>query len=308
MYNRPKEVDELLESLVHQQGNIPFEVLVIEDGSVDPCKEVIENYTSKLDLKYFVTKNQGAGKSRNFGMQKASGDYYIIFDSDCIIPENYFRAVETTLNNTYTDAFGGPDAAHESFTTIQKAINYSMTSFLTTGGIRGKKKAVGKFQPRSFNLGISKKAFEETQGFSEMKIGEDIDLTFRLWNLGFETQLIPEAYVYHKRRTNFSQFYRQTNNFGSARPVLNSKYPETVKLTYWFPSLFLIGFALSVLLIFVGNMFFIGMYLLYFVLVILHSAIQNKNIAVGSVTGITTAIQFYGYGTGFLKSYLFKKI
>ncbi|WP_456377953.1 glycosyltransferase, partial [Lutibacter sp.] len=231
VYNRPQEIEELLASLTKQTYTKSFEVIVVEDGSSTSSKEIVQSFSSQLNSNYFFKENSGAGASRNFGMQKATGNYFIIFDSDCIIPPNYLVEVERALTANYTDAYGGADAAHTSFTTIQKAINYSMTSFLTTGGIRGNKKAVGKFQPRSFNFGISKKAFEKTKGFSNLKIGEDIDLTFRLWQHNFETQFIENAFVYHKRRATFRQFFKQTFAFGKGRPLLNKKYPKTAKIT-----------------------------------------------------------------------------
>ena len=307
VYNRPDEVDELLESLTKLNGGYSFEVVIVEDGSMHTCELIIKKYSSELDIKYFLTENQGAGKSRNYGMQKASGNYFIIFDSDCLIPENYLLAVHGNLEKKYTDAFGGPDAAHKNFTNIQKAINYSMTSFFTTGGIRGKKKAVGKFQPRSFNFGLSKKAYEKTQGFSDLKIGEDIDLTFRLWENKFETQLIDSAFVYHKRRTSFRQFFKQTNNFGKARPILNRNYPGTANITYWFPSLFLLGIVVAILA--AGFNFYVGicLYIFYFLVLFVDATIQNKSIVVGLLSVCSSSVQFYGYGTGFLKSFFYKK-
>ena len=248
VYNRPNEIDELLDSLTKQNFTGYFEVLIIEDGSAEKSDLIFEKYKNQLHLKYFFKENSGAGASRNFGMENALGTYFIILDSDVIVPEHYLSEVKKGLDTKYTDAFGGPDAAHVSFTPLQKAINYAMTSILTTGGIRGKKQAVGKFQPRSFNLGLSKIAFEKTQGFSKMKNGEDIDLTFRLWENEFDTQLLEKAFVYHKRRSSLKQFFKQTHGFGTARPILNKKYPETAKLTYWFPSLFIIGFAISIIL------------------------------------------------------------
>lgn len=307
VYNRPDEVDELLESLTHLKGGFSFEVVIVEDGSPNTSERVVEKFQNELDIKYFLTENQGAGRSRNYGMQQATGNYFIIFDSDCLIPENYLVAVDTQLQNQYTDAFGGPDAAHESFTNIQKAINYSMTSFFTTGGIRGKKKGVGKFQPRSFNLGISKKAFKKTEGFSDLKIGEDIDLTFRLWENGFDTQLIDAAFVYHKRRVDFKQFYKQTNNFGKARPFLNHRYPGTAKITYWFPSLFLLGAILSILAVTFKVLIGVYLYLFYLGLLGVHATIVNKNISVGIMSIVATIVQFYGYGSGFLTSCFRKK-
>jgi len=304
VYNRPQEIEELMHSLSTQNFDKNFEVIIVEDGSTSKADKIVEKYSKVLDVKYFFKKNSGAGASRNYGMKKATGNYFIIFDSDCIIPSNYLSEVEKGLNTNFTDAFGGADAAHESFSTIQKAINYSMTSFLTTGGIRGSKKAVGKFQPRSFNLGISKKAFEITRGFSKMKIGEDIDLTFRLWDANFKTQFIEKAYVFHKRRSTFKQFYKQTFAFGKGRPFLNRKYPGTAKLTFWFPSLFLLSLIVSLLFLIVDFKLFIVIFGVYFMLIFLDSLFKNKNIAVAFTSIITTLIQFSGYGSGFLKGYL----
>ncbi|WP_026775094.1 glycosyltransferase family 2 protein [Polaribacter sp. Hel_I_88] len=303
VYNRPKEIDELLESLTKQDFSDDFEVLIIEDGSTEKCGAIIEKYTNQLDLKYFFKENSGAGASRNFGMQKALGNYFIILDSDVIVPTQYLSEVKKTLEINYTDAFGGPDAAHQSFTLLQKAINYSMTSFLTTGGIRGKKQAVGKFQPRSFNLGLSKKGFEKTNGFSKMKNGEDIDLTFRLWEHGFETQLIEKAFVFHKRRSSIKQFFKQTYGFGTARPILNQKYPQTSKITYLFPSLFILGFGLSFIFLILGFPQLLYFYGIYFVLIFMDSLFQNKNLQVAFLSVFTSLTQFFGYGLGFLKSF-----
>ena len=306
VYNRPQEIDELLNSLTKQAYSKSFEVVVVEDGSENISKEIVGKYSNELNIQYFLKNNTGAGASRNFGMQHATGSYFIIFDSDCIIPPNYLVEVENALTEKYTDAYGGADAAHESFTTIQKAISYSMTSFFTTGGIRGSKKAVDKFQPRSFNLGISKQAFEVTGGFDKMKIGEDIDLTFRLWDNNFETQFIENAFVYHKRRTTFQQFFRQTFAFGKARPFLNRKYPETSKITYWFPSVFSVGFLVSLLLSIFGLQFFVGFYIAYFVIIFVDSLLKNKSIKVAFFSVLTTLVQFSGYGSGFIKGFLIK--
>ena len=307
VYNRPKEIDELLASLVKQQYSDHFEVLIVEDGSTDTCQHYIKKYTSQLDLKYFFKENTGAGQSRNFGMQQAKGTYYIILDSDVLLPKQYLAEVSKGLEENYTEAFGGPDAAHESFTVLQKAINYSMTAVLTTGGIRGKKKAVGRFQPRSFNLGISKKAFDLTQGFADLKVGEDIDFTFRLWAKGCETQLIENAYVYHKRRSSIEQFFKQTFAFGTARPQLTTRYPETAKLTYWFPSLFTIGFYLSVGATFFGIWQLFVLYYFYFLLIFFDALFQSKNFIVAFLSMITTCTQHFAYGSGFLVSKFSKK-
>jgi glycosyltransferase involved in cell wall biosynthesis len=306
VYNRPTEIDELLESLTEQDFSNDFEVLIIEDGSTEKSGAIVEKYNNQLDIKYFFKENSGAGASRNFGMQHATGDYFIILDSDVIVPEQYISEVNKALESNFTDAFGGPDAAHKSFTPLQKAINYSMTSVLTTGGIRGKKQAVGKFQPRSFNLGLSQAAFSKTQGFSKMKNGEDIDLTFRLWQNGCETQLIEKAFVYHKRRSTIAQFFKQTFGFGTARPLLNKMYPTTAKPTYWFPSLFVLGFFFSAFLSVFRFYFPIKIYVVYFLILLFHSYFTN-GLKVALLSIVTSFTQFLGYGLGFLKSRFFKK-
>ncbi len=302
IYNRPQELDELLHSLVLQTFEGEFEVVVVEDGSSDTSKEVVASYSSKLAIRYFLKENTGAGRSRNFGMKEATGDYFIILDSDCVLPENYLANVAKALAENYTDAYGGADAAHSSFTTIQKAISYTMTSILTTGGIRGNKNLKGRFQPRSFNMGISKIAYEKTKGYGNQHFGEDIDLAFRLWNHGFESQFIENAFVYHKRRTTWSSFFKQTFNFGAARPILNELHPSTAKITYWFPSVFILGFLIATIgLFFQVNLLFYA-YLVYLIFIAVDSLLQNKSITVALASVVAVLVQFAGYGTGFLRS------
>ncbi|MBN4085547.1 glycosyltransferase, partial [Flavobacteriaceae bacterium AH-315-B10] len=245
VYNRPDEVKELLNSFTTLNGEKDFEVVIIEDGSVITSKTVVDNFSNKLNISYYYKENSGPGDSRNYGMKLAKGAYFIILDSDCILPKNYLNEVLKSLKKNYVDCFGGPDAAHNSFTNLQKAINFSMTSFITTGGIRGKKSSVNKFQPRSFNMGLSKDAFIATEGFGRIHPGEDPDLSIRLTKLNFKTKLITEAYVYHKRRISWAKFYKQVYKFGSVRPILNHWYPETKKITYWFPTLFSLGLIAS---------------------------------------------------------------
>jgi len=301
VYNRPQEIEELLQSLTKQTFTKDFEVLVIEDGSTLKSVEIVTKFEALLNIKYYFKENSGAGASRNFGMELATGNYFIILDSDCIIPSHYLEAVDNALDENYTDAFGGADAAHDTFTNLQKAINYSMTSFLTTGGIRGSKNSVDKFQPRSFNFGISKLAYRITGGFSDMKIGEDIDLTFRLWENNFQTQFIENGYVYHKRRTSLKQFFWQTFLFGNARPFLSRKYPETAKITYWFPALFILFFAASLVFLSFGFKLPASLIGFYFVTIFLDSFFKNKKISIAALSIATTLIQFTGYGLGFLK-------
>ena len=308
VYNRPEELDELLASILIQEYDEVFDVFVIEDGSSVKSDLIVEKYRTEFPIHYFEKENTGPGSSRNFGMQKATGNYFIILDSDVILPKHYLVTIAKQLEHKYTDAFGGPDAAHPNFSALQKAINYSMTSFFTTGGIRGKKNSVGKFQPRSFNMGLSKKAFETTNGFLDLRAGEDIDLTFRLWNHGLETQLIDNAFVYHKRRNSISSFFHQTYAFGTARPKLNKMYPSTAKITYWFPSVFILGLDLSILLLIFGIYNPILLYGLYFSLIALDASFRNNfNPIVSLLSVITSLTQFLGYRLGFLEATFFSK-
>ncbi|WP_435313596.1 glycosyltransferase [Cellulophaga fucicola] len=303
VYNRPNEIRELLESLEKQTYTKPYEIVIVEDGSTISSEEEVARF-SALPISYYKKENSGPGDSRNYGMRKAKGNYFIVLDSDCILPPQYLKTAEASLQKEYVDCYGGPDAAHESFSTVQKAINYAMTSFLTTGGIRGGKKAVDKFQPRSFNMGISKVAFEKTGGYGNIHPGEDPDLTIRIWNNGFKTKLIPEAYVYHKRRIDWNKFYIQVNKFGMVRPILNKWHPETAKVTYWFPALFCFGFLLSLVASFIGLPWFLFCYSLYFTVLFVDSLIKNKSVIIAFLSIVAVVIQFVGYGYGFVKSTL----
>ena len=303
VYNRPDEVNELLASLSNSSYKNDFEVVIIEDGSSIDCKSVVEGYASKLNISYYYKKNSGPGDSRNFGMKVAKGDYFLIFDSDCIIPEHYLTEVERELHTNYVDCFGGPDNALKSFTAIQKAINFAMTSFITTGGIRGGSEKVIKFQPRSFNMGISKKAFLDSKGFGNIHPGEDPDLSIRLWKLGYQTRLFEKAFVYHKRRIDWEKFTLQVSKFGKARPILDVWYPEYKKPTFWFPTLFMLGLIVSLLLLIVLIDIPLKLYFAYFVLVFLIASIQNKSILIGSYAVVAVWKQFYGCGFGFSQSY-----
>ncbi|PIB23846.1 glycosyl transferase family 2 [Maribacter sp. 4U21] len=305
VYNRPNEVQELLESLLEQTYTKDFEIAIVEDGSTQSSEKVIENFKDKLHISYYQKPNSGPGDSRNYGMRRAKGNYFIVLDSDCILPPQYLVEAEKSLTHAFVHCYGGPDAAHESFSRVQKAINYAMTSFLTTGGIRGGKKAVDKFQPRSFNMGISKEAFENVGGYGNIHPGEDPDLTIRIWNAGYETKLIPEAYVYHKRRIGWNKFYTQVNKFGMVRPILNKWHPSTAKLTYWFPTLFCCGFLLALVALFAGFPLPFYLFVFYFVLLFTDALLRTRNLAVSLMALFATVVQFVGYGIGFLKSTIY---
>lgn len=298
VYNRPDEVDELLGSLLRQTFS-DFEVIVVEDGSFLPCKEVVDAYIDKLTIHYFCKENSGPGQTRNYGAERASGEYLIILDSDCILPERYLEEVEVKLQEKTVDAFGGPDRAHASFTDIQKAINYAMTSFFTTGGIRGGKKKMDKFYPRSFNMGIRSDVYKTLGGFSRMRFGEDIDFSIRIFKGGYVCRLFPEAWVWHKRRTDLKKFFKQVYNSGIARINLYKKYPESLKLVHMLPALFTLGVFSLLCLAWLCPMG-LSLLLLFSLIVCVDSAIQNKSVKIGLLSIAAAFIQLIGYGIGFL--------
>ena len=301
VYNRPDEVDELLDSLTRQSFR-DFEIVIVEDGSAVPCKEVVDRYADRLTIHYYNKENSGPGQTRNYGVERAHGEYMLILDSDCIIPENYLKEVEAELQREKADAFGGPDRAHESFSDVQKAINYAMTSFFTTGGIRGGKKKLDKFYPRSFNMGVRKDVYQALGGFSKMRFGEDIDFSIRIFKGGYQCRLFPEAWVWHKRRTDLKKFFKQVHNSGIARINLYKKYPESLKLVHMLPALFTLG----VVFLFLASLFWGGslsLLFLFALIVFVDASMQNKSLKIGLLAIDASFIQLTGYGTGFLRAW-----
>ncbi len=306
LYNRPQEIAELLACLTAQTYT-QFEVLVIEDGSKLAAGSVIEKFQNQLDLKYYVKQNEGQGFTRNYAFERANGDYFIIFDSDCLIPKNYLEIVKNSLHNQYLDVYGGPDAAHQSFTPIQKAISYAMTSFFTTGGIRGKKKnAGGQFHPRSFNMGLSREVWEKTNGFKITRMGEDIEFSIRAHQSGFKIGLIPDALVYHKRRTSFIQFWKQLHFFGRARINIYHFFPKELKPVHFFPAVFSFFLAFTLL----ANIFLRDFAILcnaflaiYILLIFFDSLMVNKSAKVAFLSIFASVIQLTAYGFGFIQDF-----
>ncbi|MBN2731959.1 MAG: glycosyltransferase [Balneolaceae bacterium] len=306
VYNRTDEVRELLQSLTRQTYS-KFEIVIVEDGSTQTCEEVVESYSNQLDITYHYKENSGQGFSRNVGFQKAEGDYFIIFDSDCLIPPHYIETVNNHLQTNWLDAYGGPDKAHESFTVLQKAISYSMTSPFTTGGIRGNKKHAGKFHPRSFNMGISREVFEKTGGFKITRMGEDIEFSIRIEEHGFKTGLITGAYVYHKRRTSLRDFFNQLHFFGRARINIGRFYPAEIKIVHWLPSIFLLLMIVYLSLPFWSPHYFIPATIfagIYFLVIAAHSTYKNRSILVGLFSITTSIVQLSAYGLGFITELL----
>ena len=307
VYNRPDEVDELLESLCSQTLK-DFEVVIVEDGSKITCKDVCDKYADILDLHYYYKENSGPGQSRNYGVERAQGEYVIILDSDAVTPTGFMQAIDSELQRQPSDAWGGPDAAHESFSDIQKAISYAMTSFFTTGGIRGGKKQLDKFYPRSFNLGIRREAYLQLGGFSKTRFskmslyGEDIDFSIRIYKAGYTCRLFPEAWVWHKRRTDFRRFWRQVYNSGYARVNLWRMYPEALKPVHALPSLFTLGVAGLVVLAPFTCGWSLVLIMLYALLILVDSTIQNSSLKVGFLSIAAVFVQLIGYGIGFLES------
>ena len=317
VYNRPDEVDELLESLSNQTLQ-DFEVIIVEDGSIKTCKDVCDKYADILVLHYYAKENSGPGQSRNYGAERAQGEWLIILDSDVVLPEGYLQAVDDALRKNPTEAFGGPDAAHPSFTPVQKAISYSMTSFFTTGGIRGGKAKLDKFYPRSFNMGIRRDVYLQLGGFTKMRFGEDIDFSYRIVEAGYRPQLFPDAWVWHKRRTDFRKFFRQVYNSGIARINLEKRHPGTMKLVHLLPTVFTVGVILLILISAVGRalMHYVDRdqfywmcfapwipIILYSMLICIDSTIKNRSLKVGLLSIPAAFVQLMGYGLGFIESW-----
>ena len=317
VYNRPDEVDELLASLT-RQAYPDFEVVVVEDGSTVPCKEVCDKYADKLPVRYFMKPNSGPGQSRNYGAEKSNGDYLIILDSDVVLPDGYLAAVDKELQANPCDAFGGADASHPSFTPVQKAISYSMTSFFTTGGIRGGKKKLDKFYPRSYNMGIRREVYQQLGGFSKMRFGEDIDFSYRIVEAGYECRLFPDAWVWHKRRTDLKKFFRQVYNSGIARINLEKRHPGTMKLVHLLPMVFTVGVIALILISAVGRvlMEYDDVYkwfwlfalpwlpiLLYSALIFTDSTVKNHSVKIGFISIGAAFVQLMGYGFGFIEAW-----
>ncbi|MCI6860784.1 MAG: glycosyltransferase [Prevotella sp.] len=301
VYNRPDEVDELLESLTHQVFR-NFEVIIVEDGSDKRCDEVCNRYKDLLPLRYYYKKNSGPGNSRNFGVDYANGDYVIILDSDVVVPPHYLSAIDEELSREQCDFFGGADAAHASFTPVQKAISYSMTSFFTTGGIRGGKKKLDKFYPRSYNMGVRRTAYQALGGFSRMRFGEDIDFSYRLIENGYKSRLFPEAWVWHKRRTDLRKFFRQVYNSGIARINLEKRHPGTMKPVHLLPMLFTLG-VLLLLLLSPWCLWTLTPLLAYALIICIHSSVVNKSLRVGLLSVPAAFTQLTGYGLGFINAW-----
>ena len=314
LYNRPQEIDELLDSLTRQTYQ-SFEVLVIEDGSEHDAKTLVEGYRDRLDIHYYYKANEGQGFTRNFGFERAKGDYFVIFDSDCLIPPSYLSTVADFLQQEPLDAYGGPDAAHASFTPVQQAISYSMTSPFTTGGIRGNKKHIGTFHPRSFNMGVSRKVWEQVGGFKLTRLGEDIEYSIRIHASGFKIGLIPDALVYHKRRTNFKQFYKQLHFFGRARINIYKHFPKELKLVHFFPAAF-VCFLIAGLLLngwwgltapatheyLVGlARLSNGLLAVYTLLIFSHSWLRTRRVRVALLSVVAAYVQLIAYGMGFMQ-------
>ena len=316
VYNRPDEVDELLESLSNQTQK-DFEVIIVEDGSIKTCKDVCDKYADILVLHYYAKENSGPGQSRNFGAERANGEWLIILDSDVVLPKGYLAAIDSAISSDIA-AFGGPDAAHPSFTPIQKAISYSMTSFFTTGGIRGGKAKLDKFYPRSFNMGIRRDVYQQLGGFSKMRFGEDIDFSYRIVEAGYRPRLFSEAWVWHKRRTDFRKFFRQVYNSGIARINLEKRHPGTMKLVHLLPTVFTVGVIVLILISAVGRalMHYVDRdqfywmcfapwipIILYSILIFIDSTIKNKSMKVGLLSIPAAFVQLMGYGLGFIESW-----
>ncbi|MBK1442549.1 glycosyltransferase [Parapedobacter sp. ISTM3] len=303
VFNRPQEVRDLLESLTNQTDP-DFEVLVVEDGSTDRCESEVDAFSTRLHIRYRYRENSGPGRARNAGSAFSSGDYLIFLDSDCVLPPHYVQTVRQSLSQDYSDAFGGPDRAREDFSPMQRAINYSMTSFFTTGGIRGGNERFEKFHPRSFNMGFSRIVFEKTGGFAAMRFGEDIDMSIRIIGMGFTTRLIKEAYVYHRRRTTLRRFFKQVYNSGVARINLYKRHPYSLRAVHFAPAAFTVGVALILVLAVLLSPYFLLLLGVHAAFIAADAGARNRNLFIGPLAVVTSYTQLIGYGLGFMHAFM----
>ena len=306
VYNRPQEIHSLLACLAIQAYK-NFEVIVVESGSSIKSEDVVKIYSSKINVRYFLRGNDGQGFSRNYGMSQAKGEFFIILDSDVLLDPDFIENIHMGIQDAGLDAYGGPDKLHPAATDMQKAVNYSMTSFLTTGGIRGSKKNKGKFYPRSFNMGISRKVYEATGGYKLPFMGEDIELSARIMTLGFKIGLIENAYVYHERKKDLKSYYKQMQWFGRARININRFFPNTFKIIHLVPVLFvsyLIGtFTIMALHWQIGYALSLPLQIFFFC-VFVDSLFQYHDLKVALYSIPTVFIQLYGYAIGMLQEFL----
>ena len=304
VYNRRSEVSDLMQSLAGQSDK-DFEAIIVEDGSTERCQDIVEKYTGAVDCRYYWKENEGRSIARNYGIERARGQYFIFFDSDCVIPADYFKTLKLELAQKPVDCFGGPDAASNDFNDTQKAISFSMTAFLTTGGIRGGKVQLEKFVPRSFNMGYSRKVWETVGGFREM-FSEDIDMSTRIRKAGFSITLFRDCYVYHKRRNTLRSFARQTYVFGMSRITLKLLYPDSLKLVHTLPAVFVAGSALLIVLAIVWHWWCVLPLALYIAMLWVSAAVSTRSLKIACLAVVKSLIQLGSYGCGFIKAYVWK--
>jgi len=309
-FNRADEVAELLESISQLKFDpAQFEIIISDDGSTDNTKKLVEQNKSKLqcDLIYLTQNNSGPGAARNHAMENANGDFFIFIDSDVTLSADWLFHIDLTLVEKKADAFGGPDSYREDFSPFLKAVNYSMTSFITTGGLRGKKgKKLARFYPRSFNMGLSRELWKKIGGFGSLRHGQDIEFSHRIIESGAQVIFIDQAVVYHKRRTNLRRFYKQVFNWGVARINLykiNKKMLEPLHsipavLTFVAVTLLVLSLIFDLIKTIVLWGFSAG------ILILIYSMIDSiriyKSIKPALWLPLVMPAQVLGYGFGFI--------
>lgn len=317
-YNRADEVIDLLRSLQAQTcEHSRFEVLVIDDGSTDATEQKVNELASQVDfhLRFFRRNHEGPGPARNFGMSQAEGEYFLFIDSDCQADANWLKEIDEAITKEAPDAFGGPDSVLDSFTPLQKAIDYSMTSFLTTGGMRGhSQKRLAKFYPRSFNMGIRREVYEKLGGMGNLRHGQDIEFSRRIVASGAKVIYIPNAIVYHKRRTSLRKFFRQMFNWGVARINLSYLDAGNLEPLHFIPAIAAVGYTLlTIFTLLTGLAWKIWVAITVLALLIcgyifIDSSIRYRSVKVGWLAPIFAVCQIFAYGYGFTYNYVRRKI
>ena len=313
-FNRADELSELLKSF--EQLDFPkdaYEVIIADDGSTDTTAELVKKFQDKksFTLTYCSQQNKGLGAARNLGMENAAGDFFVFVDSDVTVPPHWLNEIDLGLSREKADAFGGPDTYLDSFPALLKAINYSMTSFITTGGLRGKKgRKLAKFYPRSFNMGLSRKLQEKIGGFGNLRHGQDIEYSSRIIRSGAKVFFAEKAFVFHKRRTNLRRFLRQVFNWGIARINLYQIDPSMFEPLHAAPAAALI-LVLTVSAAAVFSPLFFWLFKIGLVsglLVLLFSmadaAIKYKQLKPSFYLPLVIPIQVFAYGAGFIYNFI----
>ncbi len=310
-YNRASELEHLMRSISAQSiDHNLFELIISDDGSTDDTEALINSWQEKasFSIKYISQENKGPGAARNHGLEKSIGELILFIDSDCEAHPKWIETIVDEYHKSEFDACGGPDGGKKDFTLLQKAIDYSMTSFFTTGGMRGhSEKMISKFYPRTHNMGVKRDKYEAVGGFGNLRHGQDIEFSHRIRTSGGKIRFIKNALVYHRRRTSLRQFIKQVFNWGVARINLGKIDTAMLEPVHFLPSLSILLSLFIILIIYQLDWGISEIFLLFFSplsIICLLGALNKKDLRVFPILLLVIPIQIFGYGLGFLQAYI----